>query len=133
MTSSTWTFESPLRLIGCGVDAERPSRFEKLRDVERPWHLVYSEREGRHVRTLADQALGYCAAFCCKEAVMKALEEAFPFPECEVFYEPDRGVKVALSPRLARRSGVRATEVRLSHPAPDELLAVVYLFGNPVS
>jgi phosphopantetheinyl transferase (holo-ACP synthase) len=130
MTSSTWTSESPLRLIGCGVDAERPARFEKLRDAERPWHLVYSEREVAHVRGLRDQALGYCAAFCCKEAVVKALGESFPFPECEAFFEPEQGVTLRLSPRLARKSGVRASEVRLSRPAAEEIVAVVYLFGG---
>ncbi|NTU60647.1 MAG: 4'-phosphopantetheinyl transferase superfamily protein [Deltaproteobacteria bacterium] len=116
MTSSTWTSETALRLIGCGVDAERPERFEKLGAVRKPWRLVYSEREVAHAQGLADPAQGYCAAFCCKEAVVKALEESFPFPECEVFYREDETATIRLSDDLAARSGVRASEVR--PPAP---------------
>jgi phosphopantetheinyl transferase (holo-ACP synthase) len=131
MTSSTWTSESVLRLIGCGVDAERPARFEKLGVATKPWHLVYSDREVSHVRGLPDQALGYCAAFCRKEAVVKALEGSFPFSECEVFYQPDGTATLCLSQRLAQEWGVRASEVRLSRPTDEELVAVVYLFGEP--
>ncbi len=131
MTSSTWTSESALPLIGCGVDAERPERFEKLGATTKPWRLVYSEREVAHASGLPDPALAYCAAFCCKEAVVKALEESFPFPECEVFFTPGGTASIRLSDRLAAERGVAAAEARLSGPRDGELTAVVYLYGNP--
>lgn len=132
MTSSTWTFETGRRLIGCGVDAERPARFEKLVGEKTPWHLVYSEREVAHVRGLPNQALGFCAAFCCKEAVVKAVEDSFPFSECEVFYEPDGTANLSLSSRFSQEWGVQAADVRISRPTDEEVVAVVYLFGEPL-
>ena len=60
-------------LLGAGIDAERIERFEKLASGGRVWRHVYSPRETGHLAAQPLAAHAFCAAFCAKEAVCKAL------------------------------------------------------------
>jgi len=146
--SEAWLLDTGLKLFACGVDAERISRFEKLVGESRPWPLVFSAREAAHARKTKNPAEALCAAFCCKEALFKALERPFSFPECEVLDSFRRGKvrsgavrryelcpyghttnagALKLSREIRRRFGIRRAIVRILRPAPGELAAVVHV------
>jgi len=131
-TSSTWSFDSGLPLRGCGVDLERVARFEHLvpPDADR-WPLVFSGREIEHARSLGDPARALCAAFCCKEALFKALGTMFEYPECELLFDPESdGQQLLLDAGLVRKQGIAASSTRVRPWGQAECLAVVYVFGE---
>jgi phosphopantetheinyl transferase (holo-ACP synthase) len=76
----------PPAALGIGLDAEQVSRFEKFAAGASPWRFVYSPREADHLATQPQVARAFCAAFCCKEALCKALGEAYAFPQFECLY-----------------------------------------------
>lgn len=123
----------PLR--GAGVDAERVERFAELAHGPRPWPLVFSAREAAHLMSLPDPAWGFCAAFCCKEALCKALGEPYPFPACEVLARPGQEEQeLRVDPELRERHGIGAVVARVlvDHRADrGELVAAVCLFDPP--
>ena len=126
----TWHCRSASRLLACGVDAERIERFEELSGRELPWPMVFSPGEASHNRGLPDPAEGFCAAFCCKEAVFKAIEQPFRFTDCELLLDPGRPDQaLRLSPGLCGRLGIAASSARILHPRRGELAAVVYLWS----
>jgi phosphopantetheinyl transferase (holo-ACP synthase) len=131
-TSSTWSSESGWPLRGCGVDLERIARFERLaRPDDERWPLVFSARELDHARTLGDPARGLCAAFCCKEALFKALGAMFEYPECELLYDPATERQTPLlAAALAARHGIADCAAWVKPWGEGECLGVVYLFGQ---
>ena len=131
-TSSTWSFDSGWPLRGCGVDLERIARFERLAglDAER-WPLVFSSREIEHARALGEPARALCAAFCCKEALFKALDAMFEYPECELLYDPSSERQAPLlGPALIEQHGIAACRAFVRPWGEGECLGVLYLFGN---
>ena len=118
-------------LLGCGIDAERVQRFSKLPGRERPWPLVFTPREVAHARSLPEPAEALCAAFCCKEALFKALPRPFNFTDCELLFDPVRPDQAPrLSPALCRELAVSHASVHVLRPAPGELAAVACVFGE---
>jgi phosphopantetheine--protein transferase-like protein len=120
-------------LIGAGVDAERIARFEKLAAGGRVWRHVYSPREVQQLTAQAQAARAFCAAFCAKEALCKALGGAYPFQECECLQLC--GVaeqQLVLSPQLRASRGLGGARVRFHEslwPERGECVAEVQLFG----
>jgi len=101
---------------GIGLDAEQVSRFEKLVVGVKPWRHVYSAREARHLATQPLAAQAFCVAFCCKEALCKALGEAYSFPEFECLYRsgaPEQ--EFVLAPGLKERHGLEKVRVRIDN------------------
>jgi len=99
---------------GIGIDAEQVSRFEKFAAGERPWRLVYSPREAQHLAAQPQVARAFCAAFCCKEALYKALGEFYSFPEFECLYRagaPEQ--EFVLASGLQERLGIGEVQVRI--------------------
>lgn len=126
-----WTCASPAPLLACGVDAERIERFDHLAGEERPWPLVFSARECAQARTRTRPAESFCAAFCCKEALVKAIEQPFHLPGCEFLGDPQASDGVLeLSEEIVRPFGIGAARVRLMRPTPEEIAAVVYLLSE---
>jgi phosphopantetheinyl transferase (holo-ACP synthase) len=108
-------------LAGVGVDAERVERFAKLAAGGSRWRHVFSLGEAEHLSSLPHPALAYCAAFCCKEAVLKALGERYPFTECECRFAPGSlEPAIALSPALLGRYGLAAAHARFHGGFPTE-------------
>lgn len=123
-----WSMSGGERLAACGLDAERVARFAKLVGLEQPWPMIFSRREAAHAAGLPRPEEAFCASFCCKEALLKALETTYPFPECELLYQPQREEQaLTLSPDLRRRFGIAEVRVRFLAPREGELAAVVYL------
>ncbi len=92
--------------------------------------MVFSAREVEYINRLADPAFGFCAAFCCKEAVFKALGQPINFVECELLYIPDQVIQ---QPRLSFGTAIPEIadcSVRIFPNLPGELVAVAYLFGK---
>jgi phosphopantetheinyl transferase (holo-ACP synthase) len=129
--SLSWVDESARRLIGCGVDAERIERFEKLVGEDRPWPLVFHAREVERARTLPNPAEGLCAAFCCKEALYKAVAKPVNFNKSAFLFDPAAlSVTVDLAREVREAFGIASVSIRILRPAEGELMAVLYLFGE---
>ena len=131
MTLLTWSFEPTLHLSGCGVDSERVDRFANLVDQNDPFELVFSAREISHIRTLSNQAEGFCMAFCCKEAICKALERPFDFRDCELLLDPAESEQtLCLSQNLRDEFNIAGASARIMRPHKTECLAIVYLWSD---
>jgi phosphopantetheinyl transferase (holo-ACP synthase) len=99
-------------LLGVGLDAEQVARFEKLAAGGDSWRHVYSAREAGHLAAQPQAARAFCAAFCCKEALCKALGAAYAFPEFECLYLPGTPEpEFVLAPGFAERHGIEAVRV----------------------
>ena len=132
MISSAWSFETSLNLLACGIDLERIDRFHKWAGGgDNPPDFVFSEREADHVRTLPDPALGLCACFCCKEAVVKALGEPFNLTDCELLPEFNKETnEIHMSLRLRKKYGIARSQARVRRNDLDEqeLVVIAYIF-----
>ena len=112
---------SPRALRGVGLDAEQVSRFEKFAAGEQPWRLVYSAREAGHLAARPQAARAFCAAFCCKEALYKALGEFYSFPQFECLYRPGASEQeFELAPALKERLAIEEVRVKIDERFLDE-------------
>jgi len=126
---STWSSEPAYELIGCGVDAERVDRLQRLVGEPHPWPMVFSPSEITHSRSLPHPARGLCASFCCKEATFKAIKDPINFTDCQLLFEPGSSLQtLQLSAKLRQRYGITRASVWILAPDESEMLAVVYLF-----
>jgi len=122
-------------LLGCGIDAEQIGRFENGdgRTFE-PWSLIFTEREVEHARKLDEPALGLCACFCCKEALLKALGTSIDYRDCELLFSIGRLEQdLILSQALRREHGIGSWRARIEvEEMADgrECVASVCLFGG---
>jgi len=124
-TSSKWISEGPHALLGCGIDAERIERFRGA-----PWDAVFCPSETRHARSLPDPAVGLCAAFCCKEALFKALRAPYNYPDCSLRLDPTaEHQQLEIAPALCEEHGIGRVEARVTFPVDGECLATVHIFG----
>jgi phosphopantetheinyl transferase (holo-ACP synthase) len=123
---STWSFEADGPLVGCGIDAELVSRFAGAGvGGAEPWPAIFTAREVEHSRSLASPARGLCAAFCAKEAVLKAVGQPIDYQDCELLLSPGAGEhRLELAARLRREHGVAGGLARV-HFAEDPAECVV--------
>lgn len=116
---------------GIGLDAEQVARFEKLAAGDKPWRQVYSAREAEHLAAQPQAAQAFCAVFCCKEALCKALGEFYSFPEFECLFRagaPEQ--EFVLAPGLRERHGIEEVRVRIDEQflaQRGEFVVEVYL------
>jgi hypothetical protein len=80
-----------------------------------------------------DPARGLCAAFCCKEALCKALQATYPYSSCEFFYNEDgRGHRVRLARDLRRSFGITALRTTVEctggNSIAQNVVVTAYLF-----
>jgi len=122
-------------VLGIGLDAEQVARFEKLAAGDKPWRHVYSAREAAHLAAQPQAARAFCAAFCCKEALCKALGEAYSFPQFECLYRSGApGQEFVLAPGLKERHGIDEVRVKIDTQFLDErgeFVVEVYLTRRP--
>jgi len=123
---------------GIGLDAEQVTRFEKLADGSRPpWRLVYSAREAAHLAAQPQAAAAFCAAFCCKEALYKALGEHYSFPKFECLFRAGAlEQEFVLAPDFKGSYGIDEVRVRLDEQflaERGEFVVEVYLIRPAVS
>ncbi|OHD59171.1 MAG: hypothetical protein A2096_12420 [Spirochaetes bacterium GWF1_41_5] len=75
--------DSSCKIVACGIDTESISRFLPFcRQSINPMPMVYSSYEYRLSLHHKNPAVFLCAAFCCKEAVFKALQKPYNFNTC---------------------------------------------------
>ena len=130
-TSLTWTFNSRLALVSCGIDSEHVARFCKWEKAGKDLlPFIYTSKERAHCMGLADPAIGLCAAFCVKEALCKALERPYDFTDCEFLYDkrPRRSL-FSISGKTGAAMGKIHPSVKLLSPVRGQMTAIVYLFG----
>ncbi len=125
----TWPLDSSVSFRRVGIDAESPERvWSLLCSGGRPGPHVFSSREVAHNRTLPDAAAGFCACFCTKEALFKALNRSYNYLECELFLNPAaEEQELHLSPALQRECGIGASLAKVVFPGTGECLAAVFL------
>jgi len=133
MTSLTWNYKSSYHLIACGIDAERVDRFiPYTAGDEHPMPFVFSEEEIRHCKKLDYPEKGFCAAFCSKEALFKALSRPYNFPECELFFcGDDAWQDLKLSTSMCNENRIHSAHARIQfffYPSYMECLSAVYVF-----
>lgn len=111
----------PVRILGLGVDLVPVSRLASARGA-RFDRRVFTPAELAHARRSADPDERLAARFAAKEAVMKALGTGWGkgvgWRQIEVRTGRDGAPALRLSgaaARLARRRGVRAWHLSLSH------------------
>lgn len=127
----TFNSESDFPLIGCGIDGETIARFSHLVDQDEPLPMVFTPGERDHARSSTSPAEAFCAAFCCKEALLKALGRPYDFTSCELLYNPDEGVQQpVLSPSDQILVHVTDCQVYFPRCGEGDLVAVVHLFGS---
>jgi 4'-phosphopantetheinyl transferase EntD len=132
MTSSRWISSPPRRLRFCGVDAEKIERFSRLiRAKGHPMPFVFSAQEMYFCRSLQDPRLGLCAAFCCKEAVFKALGRPHDMAQCRFLYRSGQAPQpVQLGAELRNEFGITeaCAIVRWGRAGSGELVVAAYLY-----
>ncbi len=91
--SSKWTFSSPGKIFGCGIDSERIDRFADI-EMSGEWSFpfVFSRREYTELQLYSNPRTAFCASFCCKEAVHKVVGEYYNYTECVLRYQPGRRI-----------------------------------------
>ena len=128
---STWSFEHTEPIFGCGVDAERTDRFRDCCAPDgEPWTALFTPREVTHNSTLDDPALGFCAGFCSKEALIKALGVPIDYRQCELLLSPPEEVhSLHLAPEFCDEHGVFRGVARVMHHAETrECVVAVCVF-----
>lgn len=118
---STWRSEAPGALVGVGIDAESSGRFG---EAQRAWVDVFTPAE----RELPETRL--TAAFCTKEALLKALGRPFDPLDAELSFSADGQLpELRLAPRLLREHGIGFAQVRVSFSPDGGAEVVVHAFG----
>ncbi len=109
-------------MVGCGVDAELIERFREHDDPDsEPWTALFSRREIDHNRRLNNPSLGFCASFCTKEALLKAVGVPIDYRSCELLFSPElEEQQVTLTQAFRDEHGV------------DGAVARVVLSGEPM-
>jgi phosphopantetheinyl transferase (holo-ACP synthase) len=82
------TFDAPADpLVRCGVDIEEPGRFRRFLEADGAAgdgaSLIWHPGEIGAALKSADPCRWLCRCFCCKEAVFKALGQAYNYNELE--------------------------------------------------
>ncbi|MCU0663734.1 MAG: 4'-phosphopantetheinyl transferase superfamily protein [Myxococcota bacterium] len=127
MTSSTWSSEPGLTLLGIGIDIEEIARFDGLDLAGHPLPFVFTPAELRQVRTSERPGEHLCIIFATKEALHKALGAPYDYTKCEVATS-DQGASLSLG-SLAAQHGIGATRVRVARSLNrnEEVIVEVYV------
>lgn len=102
-------------VLGCGIDAERVDRFRDCCGPGGdPWELLFTQREVDHNRQLENPALGFCASFCSKEAMLKALGVPIDYRQCELLLYPDVEMQnIRLAPEFSDEHEIEGAVARV--------------------
>jgi phosphopantetheinyl transferase (holo-ACP synthase) len=126
-----WSFDPPGPLLGCGIDSEKISRFEQWRTTPpTEVSLLFARPEIIHCQTQIDPRQGLCAAFCCKEAIAKAIGSLYDFTLCRLLWLPRRRQhSLWLDPELSREYGIGTAMARIHMERHGTCTAAVFIFG----
>jgi phosphopantetheinyl transferase (holo-ACP synthase) len=130
---STWSCDPDGPILGCGLDAERVERFRELGEPGgSPWALLFTDREAAHNLALTDPAAGFCASFCAKEAMVKAVGVPIDYRDCELLFSPPGGVyRIDLSPEFLEEHGISGAVARIMYRGDvRECVAAVWTHGR---
>jgi phosphopantetheinyl transferase (holo-ACP synthase) len=152
ITSLTWNFKSVHALIGLGIDSENIRRFDRILNKDNipansisgphpkkthkeirqnPFPLLFTEREVHHNYSLADPSEAFCACFCFKEALFKALGGDYDYLGCELLFDPGiKRQKMRFRSSFLDRYGVAQTRGFCWKVNDEERTFVLFLFGK---
>lgn len=131
ITSSTLKFETKAKLIACGIDSEHIIRFSKYGYEDgKPSPFIYSQKEIDYYMSSDDPITGLCVAFCCKEAAYKALEQAFNYDTCEIYWDKSiTTYKFFLSDEICDDLAIKEKHAKVEITPEGECIVIVYLLG----
>jgi hypothetical protein len=110
--SLPWSFKTASPVRGCGIDAERISRFSSiLASDRRPMPFVFSAQEIAFARAQQNPAESLCASFCCKEAFAKAIGRWYDFSQCRAYWQGTTG-EFPLALGTGASAGIPAVRAR---------------------
>ena len=125
------SFKTSATLLGCGIDSEQIERFARLElEGTEPPSLIYSRNEIDHCLNLPDSFIGFCAAFCCKEALFKALKEPYDFTCCELLWVPSqKQFQCNLAEKLSKQYKIKNNRVNVEITSDNDCVVSLYLLG----
>lgn len=125
------SFKTSASMLGCGIDSEHVERFARLElEGNEPPPLVYSQNEINHCFTLKDSFIGFCVAFCCKEAIFKALQEPYDFTCCELLWTPSQEqFQCDLAEELCKQYKIKENRAYVEITSDGECIVTAYLLG----
>jgi 4'-phosphopantetheinyl transferase EntD len=96
-----------------------------------PPGFIFSRKEAAHCQNTGNTLTALCAAFCCKEALFKALKKPFNFDQCELFWNPSDTVHpVFLAGSLVEEFALAESIACVEVYRQKECEAIVYLFSS---
>ena len=76
-------------------------------------------------------SFGLCAAFCVKEALLKAIGRAYDFTDCEFLYHKNpRKCRLSIAGKTRARMEKIHPVAKLLNPVEGQMSAIIYLFGG---
>lgn len=111
---------------------ERKRRFDRFPAAsERPWQFVFGDEEASHAMARPDPAEALCAAFCVKEAFLKAIGRTYDYTRCALLYDGVREEQqILLDPGIAAEHRITGTRAIVRAGSDGTMTAVVYVFGE---
>ena len=111
---------------------ERRQRFDRFAAAaERPWQFVFGEAEAARAMARPDPATALCAAFCVKEAFLKAIGTSYDYTACVLHWDPGREEQsILVDPAVAAEHRIAGTRAIVRAGSDGTMTAVVYVFGE---
>ncbi len=131
ITSSMLSFNTNKKLLACGIDSEHIERFTRLCTGEKALSpLIFSPKEIEHCFSLDNPSIGFCASFCCKEAMYKACKQPINFNTCELFWTPSKEkYHVTLPNDFYLEHKIQEAIAQVETSSAKECIVTVFLLG----
>ncbi len=127
------SFKVKNRLLGCGIDTEHIIRFAQLElKGNKPSPFIFSPKEIEYCSALADSWIAFCTAFCCKEALFKALQSPYDFTACELLWNGKKRTHISptLSKALCKQHHITDSRAYIEITDSGECIVSIFLFGQ---
>ena len=122
-----------MKLLSCGIDAEKIHRFEPMAaGTADQFPFVFSGTEIKHCIIQPQPAIALCVAFCAKEALRKAIGVPYNYPDFQVYYKDLCIAPITiLDDKVMQEFHICKIETTLMvNPGdPGEVILVLGLFG----
>ena len=81
---------------------------------------------------LEDSWIALCAAFCCKEALFKALQRPYDFTACELLWDGKKSTHISpnLSEDLCKQYHISDSRAYIEIIDSGECIVTIFLFGQ---
>ena len=129
MISSTQRFsiDNAATLISCGIDIENSDRSKKW--VGAFPTFIYSESEIKQFLKLDNPQEIMSASFSLKEALFKAVQKPYNFPECELLeFSTDELLELNFSDTFKEEYQISFANYTIKKSNYNEIIVTLFLF-----